>query len=92
MKNKSVLTITLYVFTLLSLVYLAFTLFSSYEQIVQYSSSYSLSVGTIVLTLISSCYIPLVLTVILYALAGISDYAYQILQLATVEENEAEGN
>ncbi|MBQ0065263.1 MAG: EscU/YscU/HrcU family type III secretion system export apparatus switch protein [Firmicutes bacterium] len=79
MKNKSVLTVTLYVFTILSLGYTTYYLFSSYAQISSYYASYNVGAGTIAMTLLSSCFAPLSTTVILYGLAGISDMMYQIL-------------
>lgn len=88
MKNKSTLTITLYAFTVISLAYSTYYLFSTYEQIASYYSSYNVSTGTILVTLISSCFQPFMMTVILFGLAGVSDMCYQIIHLATEEVEE----
>ena len=90
MKNAKNLSKILYVFVILSLVYTGYTLFSTYSAISSYVSAGSITTGQVVETLISYCFTPAILTVILYALANMNEILIQFLdkQEKSIEDNQ----
>ena len=73
MKKEKNLTKILYVFVVLSLVYTGYTLFSTYSALSTYIAAGTITTAQIIETLISYCFNPVMLTVILYALACMNE-------------------
>lgn len=79
MKKEKNLTKILYVFVVLSLVYTGYTLFSTYSALSTYIAAGTITTDQIIETLISYCFNPVMLTVILYALACMNETLIKLL-------------
>lgn len=79
MKKEKNLTKILYVFVVLSLVYTGYTLFSTYSALSTYIAAGTITTAQIIETLISYCFNPVMLTVILYALACMNETLIKLL-------------
>ena len=79
MKKEKNLTKILYVFVVLSLVYTGYTLFSTYSALSTYIATGTITTAQIIETLISYCFNPVMLTVILYALACMNETLIKLL-------------
>lgn len=79
MKKEKNLTKILYVFVVLSLVYTGYTLFSTYSALSTYIAAGTITTAQIIETLISYCFNPIMLTVILYALACMNETLIKLL-------------
>ena len=79
MKKEKNLTKILYVFVVLSLVYTGYTLFSTYSALSTYIAAGTITTAQIIETLISYCFNPVMLTVILYALACMNETFIKLL-------------
>ena len=79
MKKEKNLTKILYVFVVLSLVYTGYTLFSTYSALSTYIDAGTITTAQIIETLISYCFNPVMLTVILYALACMNETLIKLL-------------
>lgn len=79
MKKEKNLTKILYVFVVLSLVYTGYTLFSTYSSLSTYIAAGTITTAQIIETLISYCFNPVMLTVILYALACMNETLIKLL-------------
>lgn len=79
MKKEKNLTKILYVFVVLSLVYTGYTLFSTYSALSTYITAGTITTAQIIETLISYCFNPVMLTVILYALACMNETLIKLL-------------
>lgn len=88
MKKEKNLTKILYVFVVLSLVYTGYTLFSTYSALSTYIAAGTITTAQIIETLISYCFNPVMLTVILYALACMNETL--IKSLVRDEESKEE--
>lgn len=93
MKKEKNLSKILYVFVVLSLVYTGYTLFSTYSALSTYIAAGTIETTQIIETLISYCFNPVMLTVILYALASMNETLIKILagkeEKIQVDETEA---
>ena len=76
-KNKN-LTIVLYVFVVLALMYTCFTIFQSYSAVVSYYGS-SATKSEVILYVISNAFMPFMMTVVLYALACMNETLFTLL-------------
>lgn len=90
MKKEKNLSKILYVFVVLSLVYTGYTLFSTYSALSTYIAAGTITTVQIIETLISYCFNPVILTVILYALANMNETLVKILMKReeTKEQNK----
>ena len=79
MKKEKNLTKILYVFVVLSLVYTGYTLSSTYSALSTYIAAGTITTAQIIETLISYCFNPVMLTVILYALACMNETLIKLL-------------
>lgn len=79
MKKEKNLTKILYVFVVLSLVYTGYTLFSTYSALSTYIAAGTITTAQVIETLISYCFNPVMLTVILYALACMNETLIKLL-------------
>lgn len=79
MKKEKNLTKILYVFVVLSLVYTGYTLFSTCSALSTYIAAGTITTAQIIETLISYCFNPVMLTVILYALACMNETLIKLL-------------
>lgn len=79
MKKEKNLTKILYVFVVLSLVYTGYTLFSTYSALSTYIAAGTITTAQIIETLISYCFNPVMLTVILYAFACMNETLIKLL-------------
>lgn len=79
MKKEKNLMKILYVFVVLSLVYTGYTLFSTYSALSTYIAAGTITTAQIIETLISYCFNPVMLTVILYALACMNETLIKLL-------------
>lgn len=94
MKNNKVIKITLYVCSLLALVYTGFTLFSTYESVTAYYEAYNAEIGAMdmITSLISNAFVPLMFAVVLYALAYIVEGVQSIYSEFEVVSTEESSN
>lgn len=79
MKKEKNLTKILYAFVVLSLVYTGYTLFSTYSALSTYIAAGTITTAQIIETLISYCFNPVMLTVILYSLACMNETLIKLL-------------
>lgn len=77
MKKERNLSKVIYVFVVLSLIYTCYVLFSSYSILSAYVSVGQATTQQMIESLISSSFIPFMITVILYALASMNDMFIQ---------------
>lgn len=87
MKKAKNLSVVLYVFVVLSLIYTCYVIFASYSQLSAYVTAGTATMMDVLLSLVSYAFTPLILTVILYALATMNDMFIQTL--FKQESNEA---
>lgn len=91
MKKEKNLTKILYVFVVLSLVYTGYTLFSTYSALSTYIAAGTITTAQIIETLISYCFNPVMLTVILYALACMNETLIKLLVRKEEVKEEKKG-
>lgn len=91
MKKERALSKILYVFVVLSLIYTCYMIFKTYDAYSEYVVQGTISNVEVIELVISSMFMPLVMTVILYALASMNDmFIRQFEKSSTNEVTEIE--
>lgn len=86
MKKGKNLSHVLYVFVILSLMYTCYVLFSTYSTFSNYVAMGQADTTQLILALVSYSFTPVILTVILYALANISEMLTKLMPVESAIE------
>lgn len=86
--KKNVLTIVMYVFSVLALGYTVYAAFQAYSTFTNYYSSTSIDVVNLVMYMISTAFEPLCFSVLFYGLGVVGELLYKLV--GTKEEKPSE--
>lgn len=82
MKSKQILKIFLYICSLLSLAYMAFQLFYTYNSVIAYYDSYGMSPSAtdLLQSMVGACFSPFMTAIILFGIANVVEMLIDIRQ------------